>query len=159
MQREALKVMWYSDGIRRLKIAQKVLGELWNYEQRGDRNESGGVLLGLAFKDYDEILGMAAPSRDDKARLFSFIRRKNPAQRKINRAWNSSGGYVIYLGEWHTHLGGNPAPSGQDRRMIENALRTTLMEIDYLYLVIAGSNRSLWIGRQEMKGLKMIEPE
>jgi proteasome lid subunit RPN8/RPN11 len=140
MQREALKVMWYSDGIRRLKIAQKVLGELWNYEQRGDRNESGGVLLGLAFKDYDEILGMAAPSRDDKARLFSFIRRKN-------------------LGEWHTHLGGNPAPSGQDRRMIENALRTTLMEIDYLYLVIAGSNRSLWIGRQEMKGLKMIEPE
>ena len=159
MRSETLDVVWYSDGIRRVKIPQRVLDEFCTYEQRKDRNESGGILLGLVFKDYDEILELGVPSRNDKAGLFSFIRRKKPVQQKINRAWNTSGGYIIYLGEWHTHPRSDSTPSEKDRRMIENALQKTLMEIDYLYLVIAGSNRSVWIGRQERKGLKILNPE
>ena len=159
MHSEALDVVWYSDGIRRLKISRSVLDELYTYEQRRNRNESGGILLGLIFKDYDEVLALGAPSGNDRARLFSFIRRKKPAQQKINRAWNHSGGYAIYLGEWHTHPRSDPAPSEQDERMIENALQKTLMEIDYLYLVIAGGDRSVWIGRQNRKGLRMLAPE
>ena len=158
MQSETLDVVWYSDGIRKLKIPQRFLDELYAYGQRGGRRENGGILLGLVFKDYDEILELGAPSQSDKAGLFSFIRRRKPAQQKINRVWNISGGYVIYLGEWHTHPRSDPTPSEQDRRMIENTLQKTLMEIDYLYLVIAGSNRSIWIGRQDRKGLKMLNP-
>ena len=157
MHSEALDVVWYSDGIRRLKISRRVLDELYTYEQHGNRNESGGILLGFVFKDYDEILALGAPSRNDKAVFFSFIRRKYPAQQKINRAWNRSGGYIIYLGEWHTHPRSDPTPSEQDTRMIKNALQKTLMEIDYLYLVIAGGNTSVWIGRQDRKGLKMLD--
>jgi len=158
MQNEALDVVWYTDGIRRLKIPQRVLNDLCTYGQHGDRKESGGILLGLVFRDYDEILELGAPSRSDKAGFFSFIRCKKPAQQKINRAWNISGGYVIYLGEWHSHPKSDPTPSEQDRRMIENAWQKTLMEIDYLYLVILGRNRSVWIGRQNRKGLIMLNP-
>jgi integrative and conjugative element protein (TIGR02256 family) len=159
MQNKALDVVWYSDGTRKLKIPQRVLDELCVYGRSEGQKESGGILLGLVFKDYDEILELGPPSRSDKAGLFSFIRRRKPAQQKIDRAWNISGGYVIYLGEWHTHPRSDPTASEQDMRMIENALQKTLMEIDYLYLVIAGSNSSVWIGRQDRKGLKMLEPE
>ena len=159
MQVNNLKTAWFSDGTRRLKVPHCILEELSSHEQRPDRNESGGILLGLVFKCHDEILGLGAPNKADKAKLFSFIRRKNPAQRKINQAWNRSGGYVVYLGEWHTHPGSDPTPSGQDRKMIESSLRTTLMEIEYLYLVIAGGNGSVWVGRQDRNGLSILKAE
>lgn len=150
---------WFSDGTRRLKVPHSILEELSAYERRPARNEGGGILLGLVFEDHDEILELAAPNKTDKAKLFSFTRRKNPAQRKINYAWNTSGGHVVYLGEWHTHPGSIPTPSTQDKKMIENALRTTLMEIEYLYLVIAGDNRSMWVGRQDRSGLSSLKAE
>jgi len=43
--------------------------------------------------------------------------------------------------------------------MIEDALQKALMEINYLYLVIAGSSRSVWIGREDRKAVKMLESE
>ncbi|MCI0356409.1 MAG: Mov34/MPN/PAD-1 family protein [Acidobacteria bacterium] len=140
-------------------MCRSILEELSAHERRPARNESGGILLGLVFKDHDEIIELGAPIKTDKAKLFSFTRRKSPAQRKINYAWNTSGGHVVYLGEWHTHPGSRPTPSTQDRKMIENALRTTLMEIEYLYLVIAGDNRSFWVGRQDRSGLSTLKAE
>ena len=158
MQQTDLSVVWFSDGKRRLKVPQRIIDKIFRYEQRVDRKESGGILLGLIFKDYDEILELGNPSKSDKSSLFSFLRRKKPAQRKINQAWNNSGGYLVYLGEWHTHPKSHPSPSEQDREMIENALRTTLMELNYLYLIIAGGNKSIYIGRQDRKGLKTLRP-
>jgi len=151
--------VWFSDGTRRLKVPHSILDELSAYERRPARNEGGGILLGLVFEDYDEILELVAPNKTDKTKLFSFTRRKNPAQRKINYAWNTSGGYVVYLGEWHTHPRNSPIPSTQDRKMIENALRTTLIEIEYLYIVIAGDNRTMWLGRQDRRGLSTLKAE
>lgn len=150
---------WFSDGTRRLKVPQSIIDDLSAYERRPARNESGGILLGLVFNDHDEILELGAPNNTDIAKLFSFTRRKNPAQRKINYAWNTSGGHVVYLGEWHTHPGSIPTPSTQDKKMIENALQTALMEIEYLYLVIAGDNRSMWVGRQDRSGLSSLKAE
>lgn len=159
MQVNDPSIAWFSDGIRRLKVPRSMLEELLARERRPARNESGGILLGLVFKHHDEILELGSPNKTDRTKLFSFTRRKNPAQRKINYAWNTSGGYVVYLGEWHTHPGSSPTPSTQDRKMIENTLRTTLMEIEYLYLVIAGDNRSMWVGRQDRSGLSTLKAE
>jgi integrative and conjugative element protein (TIGR02256 family) len=159
MQEKNIKFVWYSDGTRKLKVPESIFEEFAQYEQRADPNESGGILLGLVFNDYDEPLELVKPSKSDKMGLHMFIRRRSPAQRKINRAWSKSGGYMIYLGEWHTHPGCDPTPSGQDKKMIKNAVQTTKMEIGYLYLIIAGKNRSFWIGRQDTDKLKTLEPQ
>lgn len=156
---DAVSFVFYSDGIKRLKVPSRILQELAAYEQFPDRKEKGGILLGFTYKDYDEILELSQPSKADKIGLFSFVRRKTPAQKKINKAWNESGGYLIYLGEWHTHPRNAPTPSNQDLSMIENSLKTTKMEIPYLYLVIAGTNNTIWIGRQEKNGLHILAEE
>jgi len=147
----------FADGVRVLTLPCSVMESMFQHERDWNGNESGGVLLGFAFQDHDEITGITVPSANDRRGMFSFLRRKSPAQKTINTAWNKSGGHVIYLGEWHTHPRNNPTPSGQDREMIRNALDGTRMEIDYLYLVIAGGRQSIWVGRQDRDGLHVLK--
>jgi integrative and conjugative element protein (TIGR02256 family) len=156
MQQENLDNIWLSDGIRGLMIPCGLLDKLTSHINRTHCREQGGILLGLVFKDHDEIVEFASPSRADRTGLLSFIRRRKPAQRKINKAWNKSGGYVIYLGEWHTHPGSAPWPSQQDCQMIKETLQTTQMEIDHLYLVIVGKGGAYWAGRQDNDDLRTL---
>jgi integrative and conjugative element protein (TIGR02256 family) len=157
MQQESLDNIWLSDGIRDLVIPFGLLDKLTSYINRNNHREQGGILLGLVFKDHDEIVEFVSPSSADRADLLSFIRRRKPAQKKINKAWNKSGGYVIYLGEWHTHPGSAPGPSQQDCQMIKETLQTTRMEIDYLYLVITGKGGAYWAGRQDNDDLRTLK--
>ena len=159
MQKKDIDAIWFSDGTRRLRITRRILDELFAFEQRPDGKESGGILLGLVFKDHDEILKLGKPSKRDKRGLFSFIRRKESSQGKIDAAWNKSGGHVVYLGEWHTHPGSDPFPSHQDEKMIQNAVLITQMEIGYLYLLVVGVDKSYWVGRQDRKRLGVMRVE
>ena len=159
MRKKEVTAIFFSDGIRRLQLPGRALDRLCAYERQSGRVELGGILLGQAFCHHDEVVHVCAPSRDDVPGLFSFLRRKRPAQRKISRAWSKSGGHLIYLGEWHTHPGSEALPSGVDRRMIKRALRRTRMEIEYLYLIIAGKEGSCWVGRQDREGLIPLQAE
>jgi integrative and conjugative element protein (TIGR02256 family) len=156
VQEQGLDRIWFSNGARKLSVPLRALDRLFVYAERKDRPEKGGILLGRVFKDHDEITNLAGPSRSDIANFFSFLRKKEPAQKCINRAWNSSGGYTVYLGEWHTHPGYDPSPSKQDKNMISDVLRNTQMELEYLYLIIGGKDKSCWIGRQDKVGLKHL---
>lgn len=156
-EHEALKS--YSDGVRTLRIPVRLINELRRYESGRVARENGGILLGHNFANHDEIIKVGKPSLLDKAGKLFFIRKMVPAQRKINKAWQKSMGSLIYLGEWHTHPRNFPNPSEQDRTMIQRILVTTKMEINHIYLLIAGAGKSLWIGRQDTDGLKMLSEE
>ena len=156
VQEQGLDRIWFSDGARKLRMPLRVLDRLFAYAERKCRREKGGILLGWVFKDHDEITNLVGPSSSDVAGFFSFLRKRGPAQKSINRTWNNSGGYTVYLGEWHTHPGNDPSPSKQDKNMISDALRKTQMELEYLYLIIGGKDKSYWIGRQDKEGLKPL---
>jgi integrative and conjugative element protein (TIGR02256 family) len=81
------------------------------------------------------------------------VRSKKGTQPQINKAWKKSRGTEIYLGEWHTHFEVNPTPSLTDKNMVKNSLRKTIMEIDFLFLIIVGLNRTIWVGKQTKEGL------
>lgn len=146
---------------RYLALDGKILEQFKSFEQKHGNNEAGGVLLGYVYKDYDLIVKATVPNKWDSSGLFFFRRAKQPAQRHINQAWKKSEGFLIYLGEWHTHCEVNPVPSSNDKNMIQKAVAETKMEIDYLYLIIIGQDDSIWIGRQTKEGklvkLKLAE--
>lgn len=138
----------FSNGSRDLVICASAVEVLRAHIQDGNKPEAGGILLGKAYTDRDEVLNITVPGPEDWRQRFGFIRRKRPAQRAIDTAWETSKGTLIYLGEWHTHPVPRPVPSGTDLRMIKRMLRTTVMEIDYLYLLIVGLGLDCWLGRQ-----------
>ena len=136
-----------------LIIRKPVLENFKKYEQYSNRKESGGILLGKVYSSYVSIERITTPSIFDRLGRYFFVRSKVPAQRTINRLWSNSSGSTIYLGEWHTHPETNPRPSPQDRAMISHCLKSTKMEIDFLFLIIIGFSRTYWTGVQTEKGL------
>jgi len=131
-----------------LIIKSNVINVFRKYEQRADKNESGGILLGNVYSDHSEIVKVTTPNIFDKFGKYFFVRSKTGAQPQINRDWKKTEGILIYLGEWHTHSEINPKPSNEDKRMIKKALMETTMEIDFLYIVIVGQFDTYWAGKQ-----------
>lgn len=120
------------------------------------KTEAGGILLGRVYRDEVTIERVTTPSRRDKAARFWFNRDVPSAQERVTAAWQESGGILIYLGEWHTHPESQPTPSSTDRALIANMLRDSKMEIDYLFLVINGTD-GRWVGMQTHKGLVQLQ--
>jgi integrative and conjugative element protein (TIGR02256 family) len=142
---------------RILKISEKVRKAFEKYEQKEGCCENGGILLGHVARDYVMITEATTPTRFDLKTIITFVRAKIPAQLRINKAWRKSNGALIYLGEWHTHRETNPTPSAQDKKMILKSLQETKMEIDFLYLIVVGINRTYWVGKQNKNGLTKVE--
>lgn len=142
---------------RTLRVSGRVIKIFEEHEQKKSYGEAGGILLGHVAKDYVEITNITTPNRFDLRNFFTFVRAKIPAQLRINRAWKKSSGIMIYLGEWHTHREINPAPSLEDQKMILKVFKETLMEIDFLYLIIVGLNGTYWVGKQTGNGLIKVD--
>jgi integrative and conjugative element protein (TIGR02256 family) len=150
--------MTFIGGTRKLILKPEPLGTIQMLAQKGKRGtEAGGILLGKVYPHHVIIDMVTTPAKPDKAGFHFFIRSKPKAQDHINRAWAASNGHNIYLGEWHSHPVDHPIPSEQDRTMIHDAFRNTQMEIDFLYLVIAGLNNTFWVGEITNNGLSSLE--
>jgi len=157
MQKREQNGLESEESNRILKISGKVIKTFEKYEQKENRSESGGILLGHVARDYVMITEAATPNRFDFRTIITFIRAKIPAQLRINKAWKKSSGTLIYLGEWHTHRETNPTPSAQDKKMMLKSLRETKMEIDFLYLIIVGINKTYWVGKQTKNRLTKVD--
>lgn len=150
--------MTFIGGERKLILKPEPLGTIQMLAQKGKRgSEAGGILLGKVYEKHVFIDAVTTPTKPDKSGFHFFVRSKTKVQDHINRAWIASNGHNIYLGEWHSHPIDHPIPSGQDRKMIHDAFRYTKMEIDFLFLVIAGLNNTFWVGEITQNGLSHLE--
>ncbi len=99
-----------------IKIGNDALAQMLHYRQgRKAAPEAGGVLLGTRRGPHFEIVEVTVPQAVDLRTRFSFVRTGNVHRRLAMREWKKSGKRHGYLGEWHTHAEGTPAPSFVDR--------------------------------------------
>jgi len=139
-----------------LEISPKAIEVFEKYKQNHGKNEAGGILLGRCYKDKIVIERVTSPNSSDKAMPTFFDRNREKAQQIVNGEWSYSKGERIYLGEWHTHSEPSPQPSKRDRDMIYNMLKNTIMEIDFLFTIIVGTN-DYWVGYQKSKKLTQLK--
>ncbi len=128
-----------------------------SYSQKRGANEAGGILLGNAYNERDEIVEVTTPSSLDRKGPMFFHRSKVTAQARIDAAWIESCGSLVYLGEWHTHSQIHPKPSGCDQRILKRVFSETVMDLKHLYMVVVGQTGNYWIGMQTADGLYELE--
>ncbi len=153
MRRKKIKKLEFFYFKHRLIIENKAIKAFTKYSNRKIYHEAGGILLGYVYCNYSKIIKVTVPNKYDSFSSHFFIRSKKGAQPQINKAWSKSKGTLIYLGEWHTHSEINPKPSEVDKNMILRSLNETKMEINFLYMIIAGLNNTYWVGIQTKKEL------
>ena len=144
---------------RLLIITDEVYTNLLNFMQTSGANERGGVLLGKVSLDYKTVLvtDISHPSKADQSGRCYFIRKKEPAQKKINTEWKASNGEVNYIGEWHTHPATHLVPSADDKKLVCESLHTSECQFEELFLIIVGMDGSLYVGNQKKSGFKQLQ--
>ena len=148
-----IKDIEFGNSYHKLIIKKSIIKTFSKLVSKKATNESGGILLGNVYKNHCEIVKVTKPNKYDSFGPNFFVRSKRGAQPHINKAWKKSNGTEIYLGEWHTHFEEEPKPSLTDKNLIINSLRKTKMEIDFLFLIIVGFNRTFWVGKQTKEEL------
>lgn len=150
-------VIYKIDDDRRLIIEDNALNKLFKYCQNDSKNERGGLLLGKIREDLSEyiVVDISEPCKRDKSGRYYFVRDKKNAQEVLNKFWKSSQGEINYLGEWHTHPETNPLPSPTDRKLIDDCLSTIKNAPDIIFLIIVGTDRSLYLGYKSKMMFKL----
>lgn len=96
-------------------VETAVLQTLNRYRQlHHSQPEQGGVFIGEVRLPHIIITHVTEPSPYDRASRFGFVRKKQHHQAMVDQLWQTSGGYLTYIGEWHTHPEANPLPSATD---------------------------------------------
>ena len=79
-------------------------------------------------------------------------------QRIVTKKWIKSKGTCNYLGEWHTHPEAVPTPSFIDVSEWKRQLRASKFDDDYLYFIIAGTQKiRVWEGNKNSLEIKLLE--
>jgi len=108
------------------------------------RHETGGWLLGYWAVDRAAVvLTHATPPGPRGAPDGVSISDVGHAAR-FQEAWDRSGGHVTFLGDWHTHPGGVPLPSGTDRAAMEQLAENAAFDTPTPVIAIATVPRLRW---------------
>jgi len=98
--------------------AEKTLRELFSSAKP---NETGGILVGyINWKEEVVYVTRALkPPSDSRPSPFAFVRGISDIPEEVKRIHERTGAMLGYVGEWHTHPGGESQPSPQDLSTVE----------------------------------------
>ena len=112
--------------------------------------EVGTALSGSYSDDghMASVTGLAPVSPDSRGARFSFYRGARGLFEHFHSLFRSSRGRTHYVGEWHSHPGGAPYPSGTDDRNMFAIARdphTLCPESILLIFAVAGHREELGV--------------
>jgi integrative and conjugative element protein (TIGR02256 family) len=127
-----------------LALPEKRLGEILAFCRKEGWNETGGLLIGRYSdqRDLAIVSHVTGPARDSASGRAWFHRGVEGLQDLLFRHWRQQ---EYYLGEWHSHPGAAPVPSGTDAAQMKLFARAA----DYhcpepVLLIVGGDLRSEW---------------
>ena len=135
----------------RFQIGSEPLRVIRSYIQSSPKKtEAGGVLLGRHITDSEDVVvdDVTTPMRGDRRGRFLFVRAQAPHQKRIDKAWQESGGTCVYVGEWHTHPEPVPAPSPVDRRNWRRKLKEDRFGGCVFFVILGTREVRVWEGHQ-----------
>lgn len=136
---------WFDKESGRIILLQPVLAPTFHtYRQVASKlTEAGGILLGYRRDPHLEVTQVTEPGLRDIRRRMFFDRRDESHKRFAIEAWNSSGQFLDYVGDWHTHPEPAPSPSLIDRKQWQS-FRTNKAENPMLQVIVG--TEEIWVG-------------
>jgi integrative and conjugative element protein (TIGR02256 family) len=100
----------------RIFIGEAVRVTMRREASRFRLRETGGILLGYRSGSDIVVTGATGPGPNARHQRNSFEPDGSYCQSQLTAAYQSTGGVISYLGEWHTHPCAGTSPSRQDLR-------------------------------------------
>lgn len=136
---------WLEPKSGRIVLLRAAILPLLDVHRQIDRNslEAGGVLLGYRRDPHIEVVQISEPGPADIRRRTFFDRTDANHQKQATETWRTSGCFIDYVGDWHTHPEPSPTPSSVDIEQWRSLEGRTIL--DPLLELIIGT-KEIWAG-------------
>ncbi|MCL2891240.1 Mov34/MPN/PAD-1 family protein [Brenneria sp. MC1SB4.1] len=114
--------------------------------------EAGGTLIGERRGQHIVITNISEPGSGDIRSRNQVDRKGVHHQQKIDELFQQSDGFLVYLGEWHTHPEDFPQPSYTDIKSWLTGLKAT----EPMVMLIVGRKR-IWGGKKYCNDIKVLK--
>lgn len=119
-----------------VKLSATILTTLSEEARKAGRDETGGILIGFYEGEFTAVVDEIAPMPKDSSFGRSWFRRgRHGLEELLQNRWQKG---LHYLGEWHSHPGGDPAPSGPDSTAMHRIAVDPLYRCPAPLLLIVG---------------------
>ncbi|UWS28927.1 CBASS system CD-NTase/cGAS isopeptidase Cap3 [Erwinia pyrifoliae] len=105
--------------------------------------EAGGVLIGERRGQHIVITNISEPGPGDIRSRNQVERKGDHHQQKVDELFHQSDGFLVYLGEWHTHPEDFPQPSRTDIKSWMSGLKAMETKV----MLIMG-RKGVWVGKK-----------
>lgn len=145
----------------RVKVGGDALATINRYRQHGPSDhEASGLMIGRMLHSGSIVIDeITEPGPTDKRSRFACSLEDPCHQRRLDEAYNASGGCSVFLGHWHTHPEADPTPSSVDLADWRRRLSVDVYGNDFLLFIIAGTEKlGMWLGFRngEIKKLESV---
>lgn len=122
--------------------AEKTLRELFSSAKP---NETGGILVGYVNWEREVVYITRAlkPPSDSRSSPLAFVRGISDIPEEVRRIHERTGAMLGYVGEWHTHPGGDPQPSYQDLSTVEE-IKSNLDKVPLPALILIVTEQGIY---------------
>ena len=122
-----------------IRIADPVRNAILRAAEESGVNETGGILIGKVNQAHKvvHVTKVLPPSSDSLSTPHMFLRGTNEALPSVKNIQSRTGGYIGYVGEWHSHPIGSGQMSSQDTatsRQLQAVLKPSGIPV---YIMIA----------------------
>jgi len=114
--------------------------------------EAGGILIGERRGQHIVVTNISEPGPSDIRTRNRFERKGDHHQQKVDELFEQSDGFLVYLGEWHTHPEDLPLPSYTDIKSWLTGIQAT----DPMVLLIVG-RKGEWLGIKHGNDIKALK--
>ena len=133
-------------------IMSEVVQRLYSYRQIDYAStEAGGILVGERRGQHLVVTSISEPGPGDIRTRNRIERKGRHHQQKVDDLFQESEGFLVYLGEWHTHPEDLPQPSSTD---IKSWL-TGLVATEPMLMLIVG-RKGVWVGKKHGNNIKIL---
>ncbi|MFV8042533.1 Mov34/MPN/PAD-1 family protein [Enterobacter cloacae complex sp.6701062] len=147
------ELVFIDDDYNHVVIMSDVVQRLYLYRQLHHAStEAGGILIGERRGKHIVITHISEPGAGDIRSRLRIERKSKHHQQKVDDLFQQSDGFLVYLGEWHTHPEDFPQPSSTDLR----SWRTGLKATEPMVLLIMGRKQA-WCGKKHGNVIKKLE--
>jgi len=121
---------------------EKTLRELFSTAKP---DETGGILIGLVNWNRRTVYvtRILKSPPDSCSSPYAFVRGTSDVPDEVEHIHERTGAMLGYVGEWHTHPGGEPQPSLQDRSTVEK-IKPNLDKVPLPALLLIVTERGLY---------------
>lgn len=147
------ELVFIDDFDNHVVIMSEVVMRLNSYRQTHyTSTESGGTLIGERRGQHLVITHISEPGQDDVRNRTGLERKGIHHQQKVNDLFQQSNGFIVYLGEWHTHPEDFPHPSFIDIKSWVMGIVAT----EPMIMLIVG-RKDIWVGKKIKNDIKKLK--